>query len=141
MVPRRATGFDQQLAYDFAHLLFEVRVFQSAQRVEAVRGVADCNLAVDDACAHGAEHLAKFGLRPHRPESAGACADDCDWLVTDGVRLLRMVFVVIGRDTQSSAFLSTPGTDELYSGVTKKTPSVLAIAARRPSTVSGALIS
>jgi len=49
-----------------------------------------------------------------------------------------MVFVAIGRDTQSSAFLRTPGIDELYSGVTKKTPSALAIAARRRSTVSGA---
>jgi hypothetical protein len=39
---------------------FEVRVVQSAQRVEAVHGVADCNLAVDDACAHRAEHLAKL---------------------------------------------------------------------------------
>ena len=57
-MPRRRTGFDQQLAYDFTHLLFEVRVVQSAQSVEAVHGVADCNLAVDDACAHGAEHLA-----------------------------------------------------------------------------------
>jgi len=27
-----------------------------------------------------------------------------------------MVFVAIGRDTQSSAFLRTPGIDELYSG-------------------------
>ena len=30
--------------------------------------------------------------------------------------LLRMVFVAIGRDTQSSAFLRTPVIDELYSG-------------------------
>ena len=52
-----------------------------------------------------------------------------------------IAFVGIGRDTQSSAFLSAPGIDELYSGVTKKTPSAPAIAARRRSTVSGALIS
>ena len=52
--------------------------------------------------------------------------------------LLRMVFVAIGRDTQSSAFLRTPGIDELYSGVTKKTPCALAIVARRRSTVSEA---
>ena len=84
-----AIGFAHQLPYDFAHLLFEVRVVQSAQRVEAVHGVADCNLAVDDACAHSAEHLAKFGLGPNRAEAAGACADDRDRLVADGARRYR----------------------------------------------------
>jgi hypothetical protein len=105
MLRRVVTGFDQ-LAYDFAHLLIEVRVTM-AQESKA-HGVADCNLAVDDAGTHRAEHLAKFGLRPDRAEAAGACADDRDGL-------LRMVFVAIGRDTRR-AFLSTLGIDSCTRG-------------------------
>jgi len=75
--------------------------------------VTDCNLAVDDASTHRAEHLAKLRLRPDPPKPPVLAP-----MTATG--LLPMVFVAIGRDTQSSAFLSTPGIDELYSGVTKR---------------------
>jgi hypothetical protein len=42
------------------------------------------------------------------------------------------------RDTQSSAFLSTPGTEPLYSGVAMITASAMAIASRSESTAAGA---
>jgi hypothetical protein len=77
------------LKFNFPDLLVEIRVVESSPEVESVHGMADSYLAVDDASAHGAEHLAKFGLRPYRSESAGACADDCDRLVADGVRRYR----------------------------------------------------
>ena len=86
---RRRLGFDQQPADDFVHLLYWVRVVQSAPGVEAVQFVTDGYLAVDDAGTHRAEYFAKFGLRPNRAEAARACADDCDWLVADGVRRYR----------------------------------------------------
>jgi len=43
----------------------------------------------------------------------------------------------IGRDAQSSAFLRTPGTPWLYSGVTIRTPSLSAIAALIACTAAG----
>ena len=45
---------------------------------------------------------------------------------------------VRGREAQSIAFLSTPGTDELYSGVANSSPSAAAIAARSSATGAGA---
>ena len=41
-----------------------------------------------------------------------------------------------GRETQSSAFLSTPGIDELYSGVATRTASASASASLRRSTAA-----
>jgi hypothetical protein len=52
--------------------------------------------------------------------------------------LLRKTFVASGREAQSSAFLSAPGTDELYSGVEKRTASADATAARSAATAGGA---
>ena len=52
--------------------------------------------------------------------------------------LFRMAFVAGGRDTQSSAFLSAPGIDELYSGVVKNTASAARTASRIRETASGA---
>src|SRR5918996_4340627 len=57
---------------------------------------------------------------------------------TTATGLFRSTFVATGRDAQSSAFLSWPGTDELYSGVANRTASAPAIAARRRVTASGA---
>ncbi|MBB6284938.1 hypothetical protein HNR34_003334 [Geobacillus subterraneus] len=41
------------------------------------------------------------------------------------------------RDSQSSAFFNTPGTDQLYSGVTINTPSAAAICRLNAATTSG----
>jgi hypothetical protein len=51
--------------------------------------------------------------------------------------LLRSGLLAGGRDTQSMAFLSTPGIDELYSGVAKSTASASAIAWRSAVTAAG----
>ena len=51
---------------------------------------------------------------------------------------VRKTFVAIGREAQSSAFLSAPGTDELYSGVANRTASAEATAARSAATAGGA---
>jgi hypothetical protein len=51
--------------------------------------------------------------------------------------LSRSVFVSTGRDTQSSAFLSCPGMEWLYSGVAKSTASATAIRSRRSTTARG----
>src|SRR5437870_12729773 len=52
--------------------------------------------------------------------------------------LFRNEFVAIGLEAQSTAFLSTPGIDELYSGVANRTPSAPAIASRSRDTAAGA---
>jgi hypothetical protein len=52
------------LKCDFPDLLVEIRVVESSPGVESVHGMPDSYLPVDDARAHRAEHLAKFGLRP-----------------------------------------------------------------------------
>ena len=82
--------------------------------VELLVRMADGQLDVGDARAHRAEHLAQLGRRPDAAERAGARA-----ITATG--LLRNAFVAIGREPQSSAFLSAPGIDELYSGVAKTT--------------------
>jgi hypothetical protein len=50
----------------------------------------------------------------------------------------RSGFFASGRETQSSAFLSWPGIDELYSGVAIRSASAPAIAPRRAATAAGA---
>src|SRR5205085_11986298 len=50
----------------------------------------------------------------------------------------RSGFLASGLETQSSAFLSWPGIDELYSGVATRSASAPAIAARSAATVAGA---
>ena len=52
--------------------------------------------------------------------------------------LFRSGFVATGRETQSSAFLSTPGIDALYSGVAIRTASAAPTAARSSATAAGA---
>ena len=56
---------------------------------------------------------------------------------TTAAGLPRSGFVACGRDAQSSAFLSTPGSDALYSGVAISTASAPAIAARSSRTGLG----
>ena len=51
--------------------------------------------------------------------------------------LLRNAFVASGREAQSSAFLSAPGIEELYSGVAIRTASAEATAARSAATAGG----
>jgi len=51
--------------------------------------------------------------------------------------LLRITVSLTGRDAQSTAFLSNPGIDELYSGVANSSASALAIASRQRATGSG----
>ena len=57
---------------------------------------------------------------------------------TTATGLFRSTFVASGRDAQSSAFFSWPGTDELYSGVAKRSASAPAIASRKRATAGGA---
>ena len=52
--------------------------------------------------------------------------------------LPRKTFSASGREAQSSAFLSCPGSEWLYSGVEIRTASASAMAARRWATASGA---
>jgi len=52
--------------------------------------------------------------------------------------LLRKTFVATGREAQSSAFLSAPGVEELYSGVAIRTASAAATASRSDATAAGA---
>ena len=73
------------------------------------------------------------GLCPDGAEHAGARADHA-------TGLLRIGFVASGRDTQSSAFFSVPGIDELNSGVVKKTASASRTASRIRATASGAFV-
>jgi hypothetical protein len=80
----------------------------------------ECELAVDDFGADGLEDLPQFGLGPGGAEEPGRGADDGDGL-------LRRTLVAIGREIQSTAFLSAPGTDALYSGVANRTASAAAI--------------
>jgi hypothetical protein len=56
---------------------------------------------------------------------------------TTATGLLRSAAVAFGRDSQSTAFLSWPGMDELYSGVAKRTASASATAARIRATAAG----
>ena len=118
-------GLGEERAHDVAHLFFEVRLVQPPSLVEAVHGVTDLDLAFRDPRAHRAEHLSELGLSPDCSEHAGA-------------GLLRITLVAYGRDNQSSAFLSAPGIDELYSGVAKKTASTFRTASRIRRTASGA---
>src|SRR3954447_15204216 len=53
--------------------------------------------------------------------------------------LLRSGFDTSGREAQSTAFFSTPGIDELYSGVANRTASASAIARLRATTGAGRL--
>ena len=78
--------------------------------VELLVGEDDRQLGVDDARADGAEDLARLGLRPDGAEHAGARADDGDVLPLNGLS-------AIGRESQSIAFFSAPGSEWLYSGV------------------------
>src|SRR6185437_1967864 len=55
--------------------------------------------------------------------------------------LLARGLLARGRETQSSAFLSTPGIEELYSGVAIRRPSASAIASLRCRTGSGGVAS
>ena len=57
---------------------------------------------------------------------------------TTAAGLLRSGFVATGRETQSSAFFSTPGMDALYSGVAMRTASAPATAERSSATAAGA---
>jgi len=50
--------------------------------------------------------------------------------------LFLKALVAIGREPQSRAFLRAPGTDELYSGVAKKTASTSRTSSRNASTGS-----
>jgi hypothetical protein len=52
--------------------------------------------------------------------------------------LFRSGFEASGRETQSIAFFSTPGIDQLYSGVANRTASAPAIASRSEATPAGA---
>ena len=56
------------------------------------------------------QDLPNLGLRPERAEDAGAGADDGDRLAAEALSGQ-------GREAQSSAFLSAPGIEWLYSGV------------------------
>ena len=58
-----------------------------------------------------------------RAPPSGPC--EHDWIAT-GLSLNGWSFM---RETQSMAFLSTPGIDQLYSGVTNSTPSAARMAA------------
>ena len=57
---------------------------------------------------------------------------------TTATGLFRSVFVARGRETQSRAFFSEPGIEELYSGVAKRTASASPIALRSAATDIGA---
>ena len=99
--------------------------------VEGLVGPGDGELVLDDAGAGGGEHLADLGLRPDGAELARGRAND-----RRGLALQRGL--ARGRETQSIAFLSAPGMDELYSGVAKRIPSASATAWRSSATDSGA---
>ena len=53
--------------------------------------------------------------------------------------LLRSGLIAGGREAQSTAFLSTPGIDELYSGVANSRASAPAIASLKRATAGGPL--
>ena len=98
---------------------------------ERVVGHADRQLGLDRVRAGRLEHLAHLGLRPDGAEQAGARADDGGRLVACST------FSGNGRDAQSSAFLSAPGSDALYSGVAISRASASSIARKNSRTGSG----
>jgi hypothetical protein len=75
------------------------------------------------------ERVAQVQLRPDPAPKTGRRALDRDRLA--GERLIGR------REIQSMAFFRTPGTEWLYSGVTKMTPSALAIASAVRVTIGG----
>jgi hypothetical protein len=64
---------------------------------------------------------------PHRPPEAPMTATGLPASTSSG----------LGRESQSMAFLRTPGTDQLYSGVAIRSASAAATSSRRCRTVSG----
>ena len=110
--------------------LADVLVDQAPVLVEALGRLPARDFVGERACADGGEDFAQLGLGPDSTEGARRGADDSRWL--------RSGFVATGRETQSSAFFSTPGMDALYSGVAMRTASAPATAERSSATVAGA---
>ena len=126
----RGRLIDDLLRQELADLLAQQVVRQPAVRVEALMRKRHGQLAVDDVSADRVQDLAQLSLRPHGAEHAGARSDD-------GGGLPRSALAGNGREAQSSAFLSCPGIDELYSGVLMRTASAEASAPRSAATVAG----
>ena len=99
---------------------------------ERAVGQADRQLGLEHVRAAGLERLAHLGLRPHRAEQAGARADRrrpaCPCSTLSGN----------GREAQSSAFLSAPGTRGVVlrawrSGARRRSRSRRGTPGRRPA--------
>lgn len=101
-------------------LLMQVGCEQWTALVELLVGLRECQFAVDDFGADGVEDLPQFCLGPGGAEEPGRGA-------AGATGLLRRTLAAIGREIQSRAFLSAPGTDALYSGVANRTASAPAI--------------
>jgi hypothetical protein len=63
----------------------------------------ECLHPLTDESARGVQGLSQMLLAAHRAHQSGTGAQDCDRLAVEGE-------VAGGRDTQSIAFFSTPGT-------------------------------
>jgi hypothetical protein len=82
--------------------------------VELLVGLREYKLAVDDFGADGWRIFRSSAWAQVAPKSPVDAPDDA-------TGLLRRTLVAIGREIQSRAFLSAPGTDALYSGVANRT--------------------
>ena len=124
-------GLREQQFERLAETGADVVVGELALVVELLVCVADGQLGLGHPCAHRPEHLAQLGGGPDASERAAL-----ELITATG--LLRNAFVASGREPQSSAFLSAPGIDELYSGVAKKTASTSRTSSRNAAAAAGA---
>ena len=112
--------------------LEELAVEQAPRGVELLVGAGDGQLVADDAGAGGAEDPAAGRPAPTSRRTGRGSRRRRNGLV-------RSAASSRGRDAQSIAFFSPPGTEPLYSGVAKRIASAAPHASRRRATGSGAL--
>jgi hypothetical protein len=98
--------------------------------VLAIEVVADC---LDEREVGKRQLCLAAGTPQHLPAKTPSGPCEQDWMAT-GFSLNGCSFI---RESQSIAFFSTPGIDQLYSGVTNKTPSAARMAAARSSAGPG----
>ena len=127
LVPRCARpGELEQLVERRRERLDGVALERQPVRSERLVGLADRQLAVEHARADRARAPCASPPAPRRRRTG-----PCSRRSTAAGLARAAASSAIGRETQSSAFLSTPGIEPLYSGVAISTASAAAIAAFR----------
>jgi hypothetical protein len=127
-MPRLRRTLVEQRRDDFGEPVAQLRVRELPSAVECLVGLADGQFIVDDVCTDRGQDLAQLGLCPARAEHSRAGAYHAHGFAAHAV-------VRPGPEAQSSAFLSAPGTELLYSGVAMITASAVAINCRNDAAV------